>query len=81
MLLFLSSSFSVVEVDPSDIPPNSCEFLSALDKESGNCWILIYRPSDVSVEDTRLLFRSIDAILSLHPNAIVLGDFSLGNIC
>ena len=81
MLLLLSSSFSVVEVHPSDIPPNSCEFLSVLVTESGNCWILIHRPPDVSVEDTPLFFRSIDAILSLHPNAIVLGDFNLGDLC
>ena len=59
----------------------SCEFLSVLDKESGNCWIFIYRLPDVAVEDTQLLFRSIDAILSLNPNAIVLGDFNLGDIC
>ena len=81
VLLLLSGSFSVVEVHPSDIPPNSCEFLLVLDKEFGNSWILIYRPPDVSVEDTQLLFRSIDAILSLHPNAIVLEDFNLGDIC
>ena len=76
VLLLLSSSFSVVKVYPSDIPPNSCEFLSVLDEESGICRILIYRPPDVSIEDTRLLFRSIHAILSLHPTAIVLGDFN-----
>ena len=81
VLLLLSSSFSVVQVYPSDIPPNSCKFLSVLNKESGNCWILIYRPSEVSVEDAQLLFCSIDAILSLYPNAIVLGDFNLGDIC
>ena len=31
VLLLFSSSFSVVEVHPSDTPPNSCEFLPVLD--------------------------------------------------
>ena len=78
--MYVSQAWSVAEVSLLVTPPSTCELLAVVDKTSGHCWIIVYRPPDVYVGDTQLLCRALVTLLALHPNATILGDFNFSKI-
>ena len=71
--LYFRNTNVVSEVSLPVESPNSCDVLAVYDKHSSHCWVLIYRPPDVTAEDTRQLYRSLKALLAIYPNITILG--------
>jgi hypothetical protein len=79
-LIFFNSLFSVVQPNPPIPPPLSCDLLLVVDMHSGFCWILVYRPPNISAEETRQLLTTINAVITAHSQATILGDLNFRNI-
>jgi hypothetical protein len=79
MMLF-SPSHSVVEVLPPVPAPASCELLSVIDRKNNRLFVLIYRPPDCSVTDTKQLFMCIESLILAHREVTVMGDFNFPNV-
>ena len=78
--LYFRNTYVVSEVSLPVELPNSCDVLAVYDKHSSCCWVLIYRPPDVTAEDTRQIYRSLIALLTIYPNITILGDFNFSEI-
>ena len=78
--LYFSQAWSVTEASLPTPSPPSCELLPVVDKVTGHCWVLVYRPPGISAEDTRQLSRALSALLALYPQATIFGDLNYTKI-
>jgi hypothetical protein len=79
MMLF-AKRYSIAELLPAVLPPDSCELLATYDTLAKHCWLLAYRPPDCSALDTEKLMESMESVVQLYPKVTILGDFNLPKI-
>ena len=80
VMMFFDNSHCVTQITIPSIIPGACELLLVQDVAATQSWLLVYRPLNCNVGDTRLLFDVINQIVSEYPNSIVLGDFNMHKI-
>ena len=78
--MFFDNSHCVTQITIPSIISGSSELLLVQDVAAIQSWLLVYRPPDCNVGDTRLLFDVINQIVSEYPNSIVLSDFNMPKI-
>ena len=60
-------------------PPDTCNVVSVVDVNSGQCWVLVYRPEEMSHDITQLC-KYLDYLLAEYRSVTIMGDFNLGKM-
>ena len=81
VLLFFAPRYTVMEFSPPVPALQSCEMLCVKDVSTCQHWVLIYRSChDISVAETRQLHDTIEALSTLNPKTVILGDLNYRGI-
>ena len=59
------------------LPPETCFVLFLLNKPSNQFWVVVYRPYDCSVEETKMLLSCLDSVLIANQTVIMRDDFNV----
>ena len=80
VLLLFSPSYSVMQkINIPVQPPDPCNVVSVVDVNSGQCWVLVYRPEKMSQDITQLC-KYLDYLLAEYQSVTIMGNFNLSKM-